>query len=278
MNDNSDNNILGNGNVGEILRAGRALGGQYEIKTPYNGVPQYAIVPSGYELKDLSVLKDETPDRIAAFVQMMDMDSFCEYINNYKEKHSLIFMYVDFAGGLFEVKGYLDYHAPDSPSFVTHICALMFRYSTEFLEWSQKNKKSISQSDFAYFLEENALDIISPPGAEVLEAVRNLMLTQSAAFRSSINLDNGDVRLEYSQETKNAGSIEMPTKMTVQIPIFDNFEPVEIEMRLRYRLANAVLQIEYNMLHVEKMLKDFFVRLATEIMDATDLPVYQGKY
>ncbi|MCH1933271.1 YfdQ family protein, partial [Shewanella sp. A25] len=68
----------------------------------------------------------------------------------------------------------VDYHAPDKAAHGAHVAAMALPYSEEWKAWTAIDGKLMPQREFARFIEENAVDVVAPSGADLLEVVRDL--------------------------------------------------------------------------------------------------------
>lgn len=104
------------------------------------------------------------PERRAGRATMTDLGSLIAHAKRFKDADSALFA-VDNrdAPALIAV---LDYHrqgAEGDPRFGQHRCAYEFPLSDEWKAWRDVDKVSMSQIDFALFLEDRIIDVMAPP-------------------------------------------------------------------------------------------------------------------
>ena len=129
----------------------------------------------------------------------------------------------------------------------------------EFDRWVTKNKETMSQEDFAIFLEDNISDINN--GETLLSVALSLQAKTEVNFNSSRRLDNGQVQLTYTEniEARAAGgALDVPREFTLGIRIFKNGEGYAIRARLKYRLQSGKVRFWYELDRVENAVDDAF--------------------
>ena len=122
-------------------------------------------------------------------------------------------------------------------------------YSREFANWMTNNGKQMDQESFAIFLEDNIADIAPPaadstlPTGEMLLAVAlTLQAKTEVDFKSHKRLDNGQVQLVYSEETRASagdGTLDIPRNFAIGVRLFKNGEGFKINARLKYQIGRA---------------------------------------
>ena len=257
------------------LAAGSALGGpQRPVDDPKAGM--YAVVPKGYTLESLADYLPR-PLRIEQAVTLHDADSFIGYVNEYaKEGVSLIF----FNGEAEEFVAILDYHEkPELPNWCDHVAAFKVRRSVEFETWMTSNRKQMSQVDFARFLEENLPDIAEPTSAELLQVALTFEAKKSVEFSSGVRLANGQIQFQYDEVvrgTAQKGTIEIPEKFVLGIPIHVNGPAYRIDVRLRWRLQEGKVAFWYEIVRPHRYIEDALKEIRQRIEQETSVGVFAG--
>ena len=237
------------------------------------GVTPIALVPEGYMQLDLERCLPE-PARIRETVGVSDVKSFVLYWKDYHTATSKIF--ADESKS--QIAAVLDYHG-DIASWCTHRLVLTLNKSREWLVWRGKHGTGLTQEQFADFLEDNLADITAPDAASVLEAASHLEANKTVKFKSGINLDSGAVQFTYDEavEGKGRGTLKVPNRFTVGIPIMAGQDPTAIEVRLRYRIsADGVLSFIYKLDNPGRLLEQQFEAITEYIGRACDCEAYLG--
>ncbi len=257
--------------VRELIDAGRRSIGVLEADI--EGI-KFAVIPEGYKVHSLESLQytdyAEAPHRKKGNVELQDPKSFIEYWNLFHDEDSRIF------GGLDHlwIKAVLDYHrvGEKPPRWGQHTVTLRVKPSDEWNIWFGQNGKKREQVDFAEFIEDNTPDIIDPSAATMLEVARTLSAKNNVEFSSGIRLDNGQVKLTYTEEIKGSygtGDVEVPERFTIRIPVFNGTAPVEIVARLRYRLNGGRIAFWYDLLRPTAILRAGFQKVVEQVEQAT---------
>ena len=103
----------------------------------------------------------------------------------------------------------------------------------------------MSQKDVGEFLEENALDIVDPDAASVMEIVMNFEAIRRVTFKQSQRLNSGTRQFTYVEEDDVKGAITMPEKISIRVPVFEGQEPDRIPVRVKYRLDDGKLTFRF---------------------------------
>lgn len=204
----------------------------------------FALVPQGYELKSLERLLEE-PIRKRTNVQTRTVASFLACFSNFLETEARrpAFYTNGRASGL-AVSIILN-PLTWSDSALT----LNLGVSTALRRWLNLESAGLQgQKAFAQFIEDNLADVVEPQGAKLLEVCRSFRATQTVRFASTVDLSNGDVGLEYIQETK-AGTVDsksrlqVPENIVLGVPLFEGEERIKLRARFRYEVSDGRLAL-----------------------------------
>jgi len=258
-----------------VLNAGMSLGPVQTVTMPRM---QYAIVPEGATLKSLKEFAD-TPARCAGHVNVDDVQSLLDYWEQFSSGSSIIFADYDKK----KIVTVLDYHASSfAPGWKDHTCTFSLQQTMEWRRWTGKDKKAMSQVEFATFIEDNLIDIIEPDSATILEVSRNLVAKKKVEFASAIRLDNGAHVFAYNEEIKGTtakGQIEIPEEFIIGISPYRGFDAYKIKARLRYRIHdNGQLLMWFDLLNPEKVEEDVFTTAVGMVREKTNRPVLLGSF
>lgn len=207
------------------------------------------------------------PTRIRESITLTEVRSFIDYWQAFANDSSVIF--ADIENKRF--RAVFDYHTPAAPAWGEHSATLLCRLSTEWKAWSEKNQKPFDQAGFAEFIEMNALDIVSPDSAEMVQIALTLQAKTNIEFKSGIRLQNGQVQLGY-QETINGtagenGQLQIPEKFELGIRVFQGGEKYKVEAFLRYRIRDGKLTFFYQLIRPERILEDAFELVKKQIAE-----------
>jgi uncharacterized protein YfdQ (DUF2303 family) len=266
------------GDVQAAIAAGAALGDPripLNVPDPQDGQPGvFTVVPRDYEVKSLESFLPR-PLRIKQEVILYDTDSFIGYVKEFMTGATLIF----FNAQEETFVAAIDYHETEKPSWCEHSAAYKPRRSVEFTIWMDGNRKQMDQVPFARFLEENLPDIVEPNSAELLQVALTFEAKKSVEFASGVRLANGQIQFAYDEVvrgTAQKGTIEIPEKFVLGIPIHVNGPAYRIDVRLRWRLQEGKAVFWYEVVRphrfIEHALNEINQRIATE----TAIPILAG--
>ncbi|XBQ15821.1 MAG: DUF2303 family protein [Oceanicaulis sp.] len=254
---------------------------------------QHVVVPEGFELRDVT-----DPHRLPGFVRQRvtvdDRGSLIDYATRFKGAQSVLFADIDRG----QVIARIDYHELSEagagaliaeageiipgrelggPAHDAHVAVLQLRETEEFRAWSDFCGEFHEQMEFAYFLEENAADVADPDGASLLEIVKDLQTVADHQFKGKVNLDSGDVTLNFETETRQLQPVQLPRKVFLEIPIYDGEPPAQLECALRWRAGGAGALLKLEMRRVARIKRAAFADIAEGVSAGCGLPVFFGR-
>ncbi|MFW8567032.1 DUF2303 family protein [Orrella sp. 11846] len=255
--------------IDTALGAGAALG------TPKTtGIGSFTVIPDGFRIHDLEKFED-SPYRKTGDVVMEDASSFVRYFNAHATEHSQIYAKVNPPRFI----GVLNDHEKIDAGWRDHRVTYSCPFSTEWKEWTAKDKDVMNQADFAAFIERNLLDIVKPSGAEMLEISRSLQAKKKVNFSSGIRLSNGEQELTYEEEiqgTTAKGKLHIPESFEIGVQVLEGGEPYAVECRLRYRINDANLVMWYELVRPHKIIEDAVAAVWARIETETNRQIYNG--
>lgn len=251
-----------------------------QIAVPVTTEPvHYVVVPADCQIKSLKEFQYPDglrPEVIRAEVRLVDTNSFIDYVRAFKNDRTRIFAGSDCT----TFRAVLDYHGAATPEFARHKAFCSLKKSRCWITWAGKNETSMTQTEFAEFLEDNVSDIFDPAAAAMIDVARDLHAHTECSFGSQVRLSNGQVQLKYSETVTagvGSGSMEVPEMFTIRIPLFFGGAPTEIKARLRYRINSGKLTFLYKLHRQDEILETAFRAIAREISGALEIPVWFGE-
>jgi len=263
------------------VEAGKLIGGP---KLPVGAAASYAVVPVGARIESLEQFNLQ-PIRARAGVTAHSDATLSAYLNRFKTPASVVFADQQ----KFVIVGIIDYHmrdtgaagavASDGAAWREHRVSYSAPKSLEWQTWRGRDGKSMSQAEFAQFIEENVVDIRSPAGADMLEVSRSLQAKKSVEFSSALRLADGDQQFSYAETISGStsqGRISVPAEFTLGIPVFFGGQPYAVTARLRYRINEGKLALWYQLYRPEHVEQDAFGLIAAAVAEATGIAVWDG--
>lgn len=249
------------------------------------GARRYLIYPDK-TIKSLEELGD-APARPRAVVNLFEAGSFIDYVRRFMVAgHTRLFGVYNLSESSFSA--IIDYHGDTQSKipagFGDHQVKLALVKTPEWSAWLEQNKKAMSQSQFAEFIEDNMADIVAPDPATLLDVAQLLQGKKTVQFKSGRNLRNGAIQFEYSESIETTGgaqrrddSMQVPAEFTLQLVPFGGDVGVEVKARLRYRIANnGELSFHYILDRPHKVIETAFIRTREKIEQETGLNVLIG--
>jgi uncharacterized protein YfdQ (DUF2303 family) len=216
----------------------------------------------------------EQPNQIKQSPSLFSCASFCQYINRFAAEDSTVYLDVD--KGRFTAV--LDHHGSDEPRWCRHKATFAPKQSLEWTSWRGVHKKPQSQLDLAQFIEERIDDISSPEPNKVLQAALDFQANEKLALGSHQNLDSGTLRFTFTKDNA-ARNVDFPHRIKIAIPLHENEERQELEVRIRYRVdGNGALAFTVSFVkNPDALMRAALVKLASTIRQGTgDLAHYEG--
>lgn len=254
-----------------ILEAGAALGTPRRVDGN-----DFQVTPPGYVVQDLEAYY-ERPRAKRGVVKMAEPKSFVAYFNRHKDDASTIFC--QRAGAKFV--GVLDDHGedPKQAAWGKHRVELSLEYTPAWRRWKQFNKHALAQLEFAEFLESNAVDVVEPAGADLLEMALHLEQHRTVEFKSVERLQDGQRNFLYDETLKGttrSGQVTIPERFKLVLAVFEGGDPNDFYARLRYRVKEGVVSFWYEIERIEEMEREAIDAAAVEIGEKTIVSIWFG--
>lgn len=240
----------------------------------------FVMEPEGFAARDITD-PNIIPEHIKQKVTVDNRQSLSTYANRFQDKRSILI--ADYDAGT--IAAHLDWHtcnqakgaSPLQRQHASHVVTLKLRDSEEYKRWSEMEGKMHSQEDFAFFLEENVSDVVDPEAGVLIEICKDLEATVGTVFKSGVRLDNGDRTFTYETETRTKSELAVPTKITLDIPLYLGEDPTQIRANFRYRPRQDGLLLGFNWHRVEYQREATFREMAFKVSEETGLPVFFGR-
>lgn len=227
---------------------------------------EHVVIPEGFKIEHLDSPKDR-PDLIEANVELLDAESFIKYVKDYGNAETTIFANPDKN----TFTAIIDQHeraTSGSPPawWQKHQARYNCPLSRQWNTWTESNKKPMSQTEFAIWLEDHLDDVHEPSGAELLEIIMKFKLISKAQFGSSINLHNGEVQFSWSNEHEK-GTIEIPETIKLGIPVYKNGDEYAVKCRFKYRVNDGSLKLWYEIIQLDEIRDHAFEDVSAKLKE-----------
>jgi len=247
------------------------------------GSIQHVAVPSGYELKSIDDEKLlQQPRHIKALASLSNAESFVEYVNRHQSPGSTVWTDLNPQTFALKFQAVLDEHGAGSPQWRRHVAQFHPDFSAEWKAWTSKNAKTLSQIEFAEWIEEHADDFTSadgfPTSLELMKMALDFKMNEERTFKSKVSLKSGGVRLAYvaDPETGNMEDMVVHDKFAIGIPVFHGCDPWRINCRLKFRMNSGSVSFFYELVRHDKVHQNAAMALISDIKETTTAKMLFG--
>jgi uncharacterized protein YfdQ (DUF2303 family) len=272
-------------NFKDLLAAG-AAGAQHQV---ISDVP-VIVAPEGYNVHELDLESYQpAPKRCHGTVRLETVKSFTDYISrNLTLGQTVVF--ADMDSGRFTA--IFNYHKDgSSPGWGDNRAVLELTPTVSWKRWMEMNERRMDQLAFADFIESNALDIVTPSAAEVMEMVSALKVNKKAAFHSVIDNRTGRQTVEYSEDTKGEttkGNLEFTGQFELALQPYRNrgvdVTPYKVNARLRFDITEqgqnkSALRVHYSLIN-HALVREYAFGVELDVIDQflnnLSVPMFDG--
>lgn len=294
MNPVTDLKSCGGGGIDKavelLLETGRATTAQAQtliyideaVRVPVLVVPN----GTGYKVESLLHLLPPwaapTPTRKVGTVSVHDLDSFCRYFLTHKEEGAAIFVSVSETGATFVgVMNAHDKSAKHQDHRVSYTCAP----SVEWKRWMANNNKALTQTAFVEHLEDCEELITAPASADLIKLLSSLSGKSDASFKGAVNLFNGAIKVNFEEEVTlrggaesgtSQGEMEIPNRIQATLPPFTNGPLWKADCRLRVRVQNRALTLQYETIDTHLIIRDAVNEMIRKVAELTKVEPFLG--
>ncbi|MFP3564737.1 DUF2303 family protein [Paraburkholderia sp. SIMBA_030] len=274
-------------NVAETLA--REMKKPIEIGSDTAGAVRRIALPPNWNLREYDDSKFlVAPQRKKASVRLRTPEDFIDYVKRHGSlADSTIWCEADYPKGEVAFTSILNDNGedPGAAAWRDHLAYFQPEFSEEWKRWISGHKKAMNQVEFAAFLEENLKDIVGPTdgenlptGAQMLEMALAFEATQDFRFKSGVRLANGGINLSFVQDDDDATlqRMQMFEKFAIGIPVFRNRDAYRVDARLRYRVRDAKLTFNYELVRFDKVLEAAANGVIATIREKTGNPFFFG--
>lgn len=240
----------------------------------------YALHHIHYKLTEIAE-EGRLPPRPQQRITVDDRTSLTSYANRHSDARSAII--ADYDANT--ITAHLDWHPHNqcadfgASGACSHSVTLKLRPSEEFTRWNAMMGKMHAQDEFAHFIEENSADVAFPEAATMIEISRDFEATVGQTYKSSVRLENGDRRMVFESDTRALRDVVVPTRFTLQIPIWNGEPPDMLTALFRWRAAgqSGAVTFGFEWHRLEHLRRAHFQQIAAAAAEETGLPVFYGR-
>lgn len=278
-----------------------------DLETPDGGRAQMLCIPNGngYTLHNLSSLVDpfrSAPVRRKGTIKLFDLDSFIAMTTRFSDSDSVVFASDAKPPTFVSV---LDYHrigAEGGPRFGEHRATFTPALSPEWLAWTGINKKLLSQSDFADFIDAHIADLYDLPAAsedggpgkppalvaefikatgakcaakvDIIGVSQEFSIRSEATIKGVKRLSTGETQVSYEETTKagDGGDLNAPAAFIIAIPVVKFGPLIAIPVRLRFKKVDQSIRWHIEMFESDRA----FEAEIADMIERVGLPPIPG--
>ena len=287
-----------------------AVGGQLTTIQQAPGGEHFIILGNG-TVQSLAPMMP--PPRVRERVALIDADSFCDYVNRFKNSDTLIFATITETGA--KLTAIIDYHGAPAeppkdyvpatspgekiwfgsvkprPEYGNHIATLDLIETEDWKNWVKQNGKAMSQEEFATWLEEHQHLFSNKDlpgdlkGAELLELACSLFATSNVRYNKQIRLQNGANRFDYDEDVTVSGNVtngvkpgtmEMPSMIYAAIQTHEGGETYMVPARLKTRISGRALSVWFETVQLHKIVRDAVLGTVKKVTEKTGIIPFIG--
>lgn len=213
----------------------------------------------------------ERPRRAESVRTVHDAASFNGYFIRHKKDESEV--WADTVNST--VVGIIDAHGPASgPGWEKHRVNLVLEKTKPWLAWTQHDGHWFDQLDFAEFIDQRAIDVVSPGHLELVEMAQHFQAHRNVEFKSSERAADGQIQLNY-EETVEAragqrGDIKIPESIQLVLRPYVGGPPYYVAARFRYRIRGTSVVLGYLLERPQEILDAAFADIVELIRNGKE--------
>lgn len=173
-----------------------------------------------------------------------------------------------------------DLGAGSAAGFRDHRVVFQSVLTPAWATWIALDGKMLDQQAFAEHIEDRAIDVVRPTGAEMLELATTFEATTKMDFKEATNLGSGQKALRYEETVQarsgQTGQIEIPTTFEVALQPFEGGDAYKLTARFRYRINGGRLSLGFKFERPEDVLRQAFTDRMDAVSEATSQTVLRG--
>ena len=223
----------------------------------------HAAVPKGCDLKEIRVDLESTlanPRRTTATAKFSDMTSFLAYVERHASDGSVT--WCNFNPQTFELAftAVIDEHIKGTAGWRAHKATFSPAMSAEWQAWIATDRKALSQTAFAEWIQEHDSDITAseglPSSLQMLDMATNFVMNEDRQFKSAVRLQSGGFNLTYitNPDEGTTEAMRLFEKFAIGIPVFQGIPAAwGITARLKYRNPGGKLSFFYELVRADRV-------------------------
>lgn len=232
----------------------------------------------------LRLRKAPGPDHRKGTAQHQSLQSFIDHANRFKAPNSAV--WADPARR--SLTSVLDYHqegAKSSANWGRHRGIYECPLSEAWIAWGAGKPVTVDQDAFAALLDSRDRELgagtlpgggKAPDPAALITFASRLEVYSNASAKRERDPQTNKVRISFSEEKGVVGDVQPPTAFLINIPVFEDSNPGQLEVRLRVTVDDGEARFTYQIHAAGDVLRAAFDELCRNVRKGTELPVFVG--
>lgn len=228
--------------------------------------------------------------------------SFIALTNRFKQANSAVFARDDMTAA--RITTVFDYHPEvtadqDEARNLKHRAEYAFPFSDEWKAWMAKNAQPMAMHDFAAFLEDRIVDVVTDgkptsdaakdfvkavggtmaSPSKLIELARGLQVYENSVLKEARNLSSGEGQLTFEASHTDADGkpLNIPNLFMICVPIFSRSPDFyRLLCRLRYRKTPGGVSFWYEIWRADLAFEQAFNDACDKVRADTGLPLFVG--
>lgn len=239
------------------------------------------VIPEDHKIEELPTRKNARPLFLEQKIHFSEVSAFIDYVNNFKDDYTLILK----DNEAHSITAIFDYHQAhveneyeNLPRHCDHVAVFYAKKTDEWLEWMRHNDESMTQINFAEFIEDHAKDFVTPDSGTMCEIASSIEAKTGVDFKQSVRMESGAASLRYEETidgTAMGGTLEIPKYFEIALRPFEGCNRFAMKAMFRYKISGGSLHLRYKIIGFKDVLDETFKKFADDVEKLTEIePMY----
>ncbi len=271
-----------------------------EVVPLTGGDEQVLIIPKGMEARSMDRLLEPYrlhPRRKQGVAELTNINAVIQHFERFHSEESVVF--VDDNPDAPEIRVVYNYTAPGDgeAGFGDYGTRYRFPLSDEWKAWTAVSGETLSQQEFAEFLETHLEDIMEGDEsmetvkvwadrvklelagpAKLMEISKGLTVNIGRQIADHRNLQTGEAQITFAEQHSNekGDQLRVPGAFAIRLPVFKGENPYAAPVRLRYRVHGSSIVWSMAIHKVDRIFRQAMTDAMDLVEAGTKAPTYFG--
>ena len=233
---------------------------------------EFAIIPDGYDIRDLTSLRNEPPRVIARTVKTSSPRTLSKYTSRFQDDATTAYT----KGSTITV--YFDHHEKSAPNRMGHRIHYAARIHPVVALWKStlnpSSEMGMHVKNFTKTLRRLKHTITSPAGSDMLEILNDLRVIEN----KEVNVQTLRAGFHIESTEHKELTTDIPQYLTVSIPVVQvekawTFMEVEVEVLVSMTDDDPRFTLEAQTFAID--LEDHIAEEMSRVAESLGIPVYE---